>query len=170
MAGCSPRWPTSSPRPAAVTWRRVGTCTPRASARPRTASPPILPPSPDPPRKEDEHHRPQQFPATEPVTGHRRAAPTVKGANHASPKLTYPHPRGARRRPALVGALRVTLLVAGCSSADPETGDGEGELTFMNQSRGQEAALQQLAEQYTEETGVRIAIDSPGPADYLPRL
>src|SRR5699024_6871863 len=84
--------------------------------------------------------------------------------------MTYPHSRGARRRPALVGALSVTLLFAGCSSADPETGDGEVELTFMNQSRGQEAALQQLAEQYTEETGVRIAIDSPGPADYLPRL
>jgi ABC-type glycerol-3-phosphate transport system substrate-binding protein len=74
-----------------------------------------------------------------------------------------------------VGALAIvsSLLLAGCSS---ESGDEQGpddgpvELTFMNQSRGQEEALTQLAEQYTEETGVKVTIDSPGPADYLPKL
>ncbi|WP_433518946.1 ABC transporter substrate-binding protein [Nonomuraea sp. CA-143628] len=40
----------------------------------------------------------------------------------------------------------------------------------MNQSRGQEAALTQLAKQYTAKTGVKITIDTPGPVDYLPKL
>ncbi|MCA2225955.1 ABC transporter substrate-binding protein [Nonomuraea aurantiaca] len=40
----------------------------------------------------------------------------------------------------------------------------------MNQSRGQEAALTQLAKQYTTKTGVKITIDTPGPVDYLPKL
>lgn len=40
----------------------------------------------------------------------------------------------------------------------------------MNQSRGQEAALTQLAQQYTKKTGVKITIDTPGPVDYLPKL
>lgn len=43
-------------------------------------------------------------------------------------------------------------------------------MTFMNQSRGQEKALTALAEQYSEENGIEITIDSPGPADYLPKL
>jgi ABC-type glycerol-3-phosphate transport system substrate-binding protein len=67
----------------------------------------------------------------------------------------------------IVGAL----ALAGCSTPAPEsTAGGDVEITFMNQSRGQEAALTQLAEQYTEETGVTVTIDSPGPADYLPKL
>jgi raffinose/stachyose/melibiose transport system substrate-binding protein len=80
---------------------------------------------------------------------------------------------GARRRATIVAggsiAAVAALLLSGCSAAEPAA-DGEVELTFMNQSRGQEAALTQLAEQYTTETGVKITIDSPGPADYLPKL
>lgn len=81
-----------------------------------------------------------------------------------------------RRRGALVaGSLSVAAVLAltGCSQAEPEvdpTAAEDIELTFLNQSRGQEAALTQLAEQYTEETGVTVTIDSPGPADYLPKL
>ena len=81
-----------------------------------------------------------------------------------------------RRRGALLaGSLSVAAVLAltGCSQAEPEadpTAAEDIELTFLNQSRGQEAALTQLAEQYTEETGVKITIDSPGPADYLPKL
>ena len=73
-------------------------------------------------------------------------------------------------------AIVTALAFAGCSSAAPDddpadnTAASDIELTFMNQSRGQEAALTQLAEQYTEETGVKIVVDSPGPADYLPKL
>jgi raffinose/stachyose/melibiose transport system substrate-binding protein len=70
-------------------------------------------------------------------------------------------------------ALASAVVLAGCSapaSEEPSSTDEDIELTFMNQSRGQEAALTQLAEQYTDETGVKIVIDSPGPADYLPKL
>jgi ABC-type glycerol-3-phosphate transport system substrate-binding protein len=82
-------------------------------------------------------------------------------------------PAMRRRRAALAaGTLIVatTLALAGCSATEEPAADGDIELTFMNQSRGQEAALTQLAEQYTEETGITVTIDSPGPADYLPKL
>jgi raffinose/stachyose/melibiose transport system substrate-binding protein len=81
--------------------------------------------------------------------------------------------RGARRSTArIAGALSIvaSLMLAGCSSPSDDADSGAVELTFMNQSRGQESALTRLAEQYTAETGVRITIDSPGPADYLPKL
>ena len=84
-------------------------------------------------------------------------------------------PLFARRRPTVaLGAVVVaaSLLLSGCTSGEEAAPEGteDVELTFMNQSRGQEAALTQLAEQYTEETGVSVIIDSPGPADYLPKL
>ncbi|UBU16424.1 ABC transporter substrate-binding protein [Nonomuraea gerenzanensis] len=81
--------------------------------------------------------------------------------------------RGARRRSTIVAAsLAVVgaLALAGCSPSDEPATTGAVELTFMNQSRGQEAALTKLAQQYTQKTGVKITIDSPGPADYLPKL
>jgi raffinose/stachyose/melibiose transport system substrate-binding protein len=84
--------------------------------------------------------------------------------------------RLGKRRSALLllSAASVTALaLTSCSGGAPDSSASEGadvELTFLNQSRGQEAALTQLAEQYTEETGVKITIDSPGPADYLPKL
>lgn len=82
---------------------------------------------------------------------------------------------GGRRRGTVFTAVALTiaasLALAACSGTGNEpAADGDVELTFMNQSRGQEAALKQLAEQYTSETGVKIVIDSPGPADYLPKL
>lgn len=81
--------------------------------------------------------------------------------------------RPVRRRAILLTAgtlAAASLALAGCSSGEPPADDGTVELTFMNQSRGQEAALTQLAEQYSAENGVQITIDSPGPADYLPKL
>src|SRR6478735_2358740 len=82
-----------------------------------------------------------------------------------------------RRRTVTVGAVAVaaSLLLQGCSAGSGSgggSGDNSGpvELTFLNQSRGQEAALNQLAEQYSKEKGVKITIDSPGPTDYLPKL
>ncbi|MFD6444758.1 ABC transporter substrate-binding protein [Promicromonospora sp. NPDC060204] len=84
------------------------------------------------------------------------------------------HSTRRRGRGAAVAAgsltIAASLLLAGCGSTDDPADDGEIELTFLNQSRGQEAALNQLAEQYTEETGIKITVDSPGPADYLPKL
>jgi raffinose/stachyose/melibiose transport system substrate-binding protein len=66
------------------------------------------------------------------------------------------------------------LSVSGCSAQEPtttETVDGtDVELVFLNQSRGQEEALNQLAAEYTDETGVKVTVDSPGPADYMAKL
>jgi len=75
-----------------------------------------------------------------------------------------------RRGAVIATALIAATTLAGCSSSDDAGDDGEITLTFMNQSRGQEAALTQLAEQYSEENDITIEVDSPGPADYLPKL
>ncbi|WP_431922179.1 ABC transporter substrate-binding protein [Nonomuraea jabiensis] len=83
-----------------------------------------------------------------------------------------PSARGARRRTIIAaGSLAIagTLALAGCSSSG-ESATGDAGLTFMNQSRGQEAALTQLAQQYTKKTGVKVTVETPGPADYLPKL
>ncbi|MFI1707633.1 ABC transporter substrate-binding protein [Streptomyces griseoruber] len=67
--------------------------------------------------------------------------------------------------------IAVSLLLQGCGSgSDSGTDGGRVELTFMNQSRGQEAALNALAKQYTKQTGIVVKVESPGPADYLAKL
>lgn len=83
-----------------------------------------------------------------------------------------------RRRAAVaVGAVAAvaSLLLAGCSSGGGAGGTsqatgGDVHLTFLNQSRGQEAALNYLADEYKKQTGVTVTINSPGPADYVPKL
>lgn len=62
----------------------------------------------------------------------------------------YTHPSGRRRLVAVAGGLAVAtaITLSGCSSPEPTESPAEAgdvELTFMNQSRGQEAALTQLA-------------------------
>ena len=47
---------------------------------------------------------------------------------------------------------------------------GGTELTYLNQSRGQFKAMEALAERYTQQTGVKVTIDSPGPTDYPQKL
>ncbi|SDH60655.1 ABC-type glycerol-3-phosphate transport system, substrate-binding protein [Leifsonia sp. 98AMF] len=67
------------------------------------------------------------------------------------------------------------LLLTGCSGSSPAatpsaTAEKNVHLTFLNQSRGQEAVLNELAKKYGEDTGVTVTIDTPGPVDYLPKL
>ncbi|MCC7368655.1 MAG: extracellular solute-binding protein [Chloroflexi bacterium] len=47
---------------------------------------------------------------------------------------------------------------------------GGGEIVYLNQSRGQAKAMEALATRYTEQTGVKVTIDSPGPTDYPQKL
>lgn len=81
-----------------------------------------------------------------------------------------------RRRATLVAgavAVAAALVLSGCSAgAKPSPGGSDSgvALTFLNQSRGQEAALEYLVKDYKKQTGVTVTIDSPGPADYLPKL
>ncbi|MFF7656249.1 ABC transporter substrate-binding protein [Streptomyces sp. NPDC007983] len=69
---------------------------------------------------------------------------------------------------AVGGGLAATTLAA-CGS-DGSSSSGGSEIVFMNQSRGQAAALTQLAKKYTQQTGVKIRIDDVGPADFLTKL
>ncbi|WP_285114248.1 ABC transporter substrate-binding protein [Leifsonia sp. fls2-241-R2A-40a] len=67
------------------------------------------------------------------------------------------------------------LLLTGCSGSSPAatpsaSAEKDVHLTFLNQSRGQEAVLNELAKKYGKETGVTVTIDTPGPVDYLPKL
>jgi ABC-type glycerol-3-phosphate transport system substrate-binding protein len=67
------------------------------------------------------------------------------------------------------------LLLAGCSgsgsgSSATATAEKDVHLTFMNQSRGQQAALEELAATYGKKTGVTVTIDTVGPVDFLPKL
>lgn len=71
--------------------------------------------------------------------------------------------------------LATGLVLTGCSSGNASsepspTSDRGLQLTFLNQSRGQEAALNDLAKKYQHKTGVTVTIDTPGPVDYLPKL
>jgi raffinose/stachyose/melibiose transport system substrate-binding protein len=47
---------------------------------------------------------------------------------------------------------------------------GSGEIVYLNQSRGQLKAMEALALRYTEQTGTKVTIDSPGPTDYPQKL
>ena len=84
----------------------------------------------------------------------------------------------ARRRAAVATAGALTaaaLLLTGCTASgsattSTATAAKDVHLTFLNQSRGQEAALNDLAKRYGEKTGVTVTVDSPGPVDYLPKL
>lgn len=84
----------------------------------------------------------------------------------------------ARRHAAIVTAVLAAsaLLLSGCSASSTSaatpaaTAQKDVHLTFLNQSRGQEAALNELAKKYGEKTGVTVTVDSPGPVDYLPKL
>ncbi|WP_413804654.1 ABC transporter substrate-binding protein [Streptomyces sp. OE57] len=88
-------------------------------------------------------------------------------AEAASPTAaTFPSRRGFLG--AVGGGLAATTLAA-CGSGGGSTGSSS-EIVFMNQSRGQAAALGQLARKYTQQTGVKIKIDNVGPADFLTKL
>ena len=69
---------------------------------------------------------------------------------------------------AVGGGLAATTLAA-CGSGGGSTGSSS-EIVFMNQARGQAAALGQLAQKYTQQTGVKIKVDNVGPADFLTKL
>ncbi|WP_345763494.1 extracellular solute-binding protein [Diaminobutyricibacter sp. McL0608] len=71
--------------------------------------------------------------------------------------------------------VAAALLLTGCSASSPTstpsaTAEKDVHLTFLNQSRGQEVVLNELAKKYGEETGVTVTVDTPGPVDYLPKL
>ena len=101
-----------------------------------------------------------------------RETPTTTSAETMAETSTQQLRPVSRRSVVAAGSLAalVPTLLSACGGGEGGGTDGDTELTFMNQSRGQEATLTALAEKYSEENGITITIDSPGPADYLPRL
>lgn len=77
-------------------------------------------------------------------------------------------PRMSRRR--LVQSTGAAAAIAGTCFSVPTARAQDVELLYLNQSRGQAGAMEALAERYTEETGVKVTVDTPGPADYPAKL
>ncbi|GAA1121274.1 hypothetical protein GCM10009630_18840 [Kribbella jejuensis] len=70
---------------------------------------------------------------------------------------------------ASAGVVASGPLLTGCGQ-DSAKGGGSTSLTFMNQSRGQVKALEKLVGRYEQQTGVRVTVDSPGPANFPAKL
>lgn len=68
-----------------------------------------------------------------------------------------------------VAAVAAVPLLGACGGSSGTSSSKTG-LTFLNQSRGQAKALTALAETYTKTTGVKITIDTAGPADFKAKL
>jgi raffinose/stachyose/melibiose transport system substrate-binding protein len=84
---------------------------------------------------------------------------------------TITHIGRRRAMAAMAAAVATPVALSACgSSEDGSDGGGPVEITFLNQSRGQEKALVQLAEQYSAENEISVVIDSPGPADFPAKL
>lgn len=77
-------------------------------------------------------------------------------------------PRMSRRR--LVQSTGAAAAIAGTCFSVPTARAQDVELLYLNQSRGQAGAMEALAERYTEETGIKVTVDTPGPADYPAKL
>src|SRR5688572_27852217 len=83
-------------------------------------------------------------------------------ATPAAPSKPAEAPAKAPDKPA---AAPTTAAATGAGAAASKSASG-AEIVYLNQSRGQAKAMGMLAEQYTQKTGVKVTIDSPGPIDY----
>jgi raffinose/stachyose/melibiose transport system substrate-binding protein len=87
-------------------------------------------------------------------------------ATPAAPSKPAEAPAKAPDKPA---AAPTTAAATGAGAAASKSASG-AEIVYLNQSRGQAKAMGMLAEQYTQKTGVKVTIDSPGPIDYPKKL
>jgi len=70
-----------------------------------------------------------------------------------------------------VSGAAPTQAASNAGPATPPTSGAAGSgLVYLNQSRGQAPALEALAAKYTQQTGMQVTIDSPGPTDYPKKL
>src|SRR5699024_12156897 len=92
-----------------------------------------------------------------------RETPTTTPVETAAETSTQQLRPVSRRSVVAAGSLAVLVptLLSACGGGEGGGTDGATELTFMNQSRGQEATLTALAEKYSDENGITITIDSP---------
>lgn len=94
------------------------------------------------------------------------ALATVLAACGQAPPATPGKPaEGAAAKPA---ETKPAAPAAAAPAAPAKAGSAE--LVYLNQSRGQLKAMEALAKRYTEQTGTKVTIDSPGPTDYPQKL
>src|SRR5581483_9975177 len=107
------------------------------------------------------------------------AAPASQAQPTSAPPAAAPPPppQAACERRAAAGpagaakpAAQPAATTAGAAQPAAAAKATGVELTYLNQSRGQFAAMTALAQRYGEQTGVKVNIDSPGPTDYPQKL
>ena len=66
----------------------------------------------------------------------------------------------------LLSAVCVMSLAVGCGSGDDKGGEGKGSVYYLNFKPEQDAQWQELAEIYTEETGVEVIVETAASGQY----
>lgn len=66
----------------------------------------------------------------------------------------------------LLSAVCVMSLAVGCGSGDDKDGEGKGSVYYLNFKPEQDAQWQELAEIYTEETGVEVIVETAASGQY----
>lgn len=91
--------------------------------------------------------------------------PLLAACGGASPASAPAGTKPAETKPA-----EAKPAATGAAAAPAAKAAGPVEIVYLNQSRGQAKAMNELAERYTQQTGVKVTIDSPGPIDYPKKL
>ncbi|HEX5414703.1 MAG TPA: extracellular solute-binding protein [Chloroflexota bacterium] len=93
------------------------------------------------------------------------ATPTTAPSAAATSAPTAAATQAAQ--PTSASAATAAPAATAATAAQPASG---AKLVYLNQSRGQRPAMEQLAATYTKQTGVQTTINTPGPADYVQKL
>jgi ABC-type glycerol-3-phosphate transport system substrate-binding protein len=88
----------------------------------------------------------------------------------APPAPTKPAGAAPTQAAAAAAPTQATATGAPAAAGAPAKPASGVEITYLNQSRGQLAAITKLAEKYQDVAGVKVNIDSPGPVDYPKKL
>src|SRR4051794_8365825 len=100
------------------------------------------------------------------------STPAAPAAKTEAPAAKPAESKPAESKPADAKPAAPAAAPAATTAAAPAAAAkaGGGELVYLNQSRGQFKAMEALAARYTEQTGTKVTIDSPGPTDYPQKL
>ena len=70
----------------------------------------------------------------------------------------------------LLSATCVMTMFAGCGDKDASPTSGKGSVYYLNFKPEADAAWQELAKQYTEQTGVEVKVVTAASGQYEPTL
>lgn len=99
------------------------------------------------------------------------AAPSPQPTTAPAQPTTAAKPTSGVPTPAATAAAQPTTAptTAPAAATTPKAASG-AKIVYLNQSRGQRKAMEELAAKYTQLTGVQTTINTPGPADYVQKL